>query len=409
MAAGLLVFGIAGYVFVAFTGRVLPKGEANLAITFYFLVNVVGPGIFAALEQVTSRATSRALAAELPIGTALDRARRAGATLVAAVMVILVLLTPVIVGATLHGDWALFALVLATPPIMAALHYARGQLAGRQRFGRYSGVLTVEGAVRVLLCLLLVILGVDHAWIYGVAYLAAAVAAALAAFAWLRVEPANATGAADHPPLTKSLVALALATLFSQLLPNIAPLVVTSRLAQDSAVALAFGQAAVIARIPLLMFFPIQTMLLPNLTTLVTKGELGAVAKKVRLILIGIVGLGAVGAVVFLVLGPWVLRTFLSASVDLQSSVMLLLAASTVVLIAACALQPALVALGSDRVVTTGWAVGSAVTLGFGLLPGDPVGLAAAGQVIGPGLTVLVVLLGLRAGLRRPVATPLEV
>src|SRR2546429_5046508 len=133
MAGGLLVFGIAGYAFVAVTGRELPKAEANLAITFYFLVNVVGPGIFAALEQVTSRATSRALAAGEPLGPALHRARRAGAGLVAAVMAIIALLTPVIVGKTLHGDWGLFALVLATPAIMAALHFERGQLAGRQR------------------------------------------------------------------------------------------------------------------------------------------------------------------------------------------------------------------------------------------------------------------------------------
>src|SRR5262245_28646413 len=131
MAGGLLVFGVAGYAFVTLTGRDLPKGEANLAITFYFLVNVVGPGIFAALEQVTSRATSAALAAGEPVHLALHRARRAGVGLVAVVMALLVLLTPILTGTTLHGDWALYALVLATPAIMATLHFARGQLAGR--------------------------------------------------------------------------------------------------------------------------------------------------------------------------------------------------------------------------------------------------------------------------------------
>ena len=58
MTAGLGLFGLAGYVFVALTGHALPRGEANLAIAFYFLVNVVGPGIFYALEQVTSRSVS---------------------------------------------------------------------------------------------------------------------------------------------------------------------------------------------------------------------------------------------------------------------------------------------------------------------------------------------------------------
>lgn len=400
MAGGLLVFGIAGYAFVTLTGRDLPGDEANLAIAFYFLVNVVGPGIFAALEQVTSRATSRAIAAGEPVHVALHQARRAGAGLVVVVMALLVLLAPILVGKTLHGDWAVYALVLATPPIMAALHFARGQLAGRQRFGTFAGALTIEGGARTVLSVLLVVVGTRAAWIYGVAYLAAAVLAALAAFLWLRAEAPDAGEVVEHPPLTKSLAALSLATLFGQLLPNIAPLVVASRLPADSAVALAFGQAAVVARIPLLLVFPIQTMLLPNLTALATKGELGLVAAKVRRFLVAIVGIGALGAVGFVLLGPWALRTFLSARVDLSTSIMVLLAASTVALIAAGAMQPALVALGSNPVVTVGWAIGSTVTFGLGLLPGDPVALAALGQLIGPGLSLGVMLFGLRAKLR---------
>lgn len=399
MAGGLLVFGVAGYAFVTLTGRDLPKGEANLAITFYFLVNVVGPGIFAALEQVTSRATSAALAAGEPVHVALRRARRAGVGLVAVVMALLVLLTPILVDTTLHGDWALYALILATPAIMATLHFARGQLAGRQRFGKFAGVLTIEGGARAVLSVLLVFAGATTAWIYGVAYLAAVVLAAVAAFVWARAEDPDAGQHAEHPPLTKSLAALSLATLFSQLLPNIAPLVVASRLPGDSAIALAFGQAAVVARIPLLLVFPIQTMLLPNLTAHATRGELDHLAVKVKRFLVAIVSVGAVGAVGFVLLGPWVLRTFLSARVDLETSIMVLLAVSTVALIAASAVQPALVALGSDRVVTAGWAIGSAVTLALGLLPGDAVWLAALGQLIGPGLTLVVVLLGLRAKL----------
>src|SRR5262245_19311878 len=106
MAAGLLVFGISGYVFVALTGRTLTKSEANLAIAFYFLVNVVGPGVFSALEQVASRTASRALAAEQPLGPGVLRARRAGLGLAGVVAGVVLLLSPVLVGSTLHGDWA---------------------------------------------------------------------------------------------------------------------------------------------------------------------------------------------------------------------------------------------------------------------------------------------------------------
>lgn len=416
MAAGLLVFGIAGYVFVALTGRTLTQSEANLAIAFYFLVNVVGPGVFYALEQVTSRSTSRALAAGAELGPALRRARRAGVGLVLAVTGVLVLLSPVLVSTTLHGDWLVLGEVLLTPAIGAALHFVRGRLGGTRQFGRYATTLTVEGTVRLGLCLVLAVVGAPAAWIYGLAYLAASVIAAAVGMVWARSgatraargaeieEPAGAAVAARvEASVAKGLAALAVASLFAQLLPNIAPLVVTSRSPEDSAMALAFGQAAVVARIPLLLFFPIQTMLLPGLTAAVTQGNLRLVARRITMTLAAITGLGALGAVIFVVLGPWALRTFFSATAELSAPVMLVLGVSTVVLIAAYAVQPALVALGKDHVVTVGWAVGSVVTWGIALLPADPVNVAAVGQVVGPALTVGIVLLGLRAGLRSPV------
>lgn len=426
MAGGLVVFGVAGYAFVAVTGWTLDKSEANLAIAFYFLTNVIGPGIFYAIEQVTSRSTSRALAAGLPLGPALRRVRRAGVGLVAVIMAVLVLLAPVMVGATLHGDWVLFGAVLATPAITAALSLIRGEMAGRQRFDRYAGTLAIEGAARLALCLLLALAGTDVAWIFGVGFLGASVIAVGIGWLWSRGDARGEAGAEAgvtvdtaegqaagtedgqvgtgggerYPPVGRGLAALALATLFAQLLPNIAPLVVTSRLAQDSAVALAFGQAAVMARIPLLLFSPVQTMLLPGLTAAVTKGELRTVARRVALTLAVIGVFGSLAVVVFVLLGPWVLRTFLNTTTDLGTPILLLLATSTVVLIAAYAGQPALVALGRDGVVTAGWALGTAVTLVLALLPGDVVSLGAGGQLAGPVLTLVVVLLGLRAGLR---------
>ncbi|MGQ0839647.1 lipopolysaccharide biosynthesis protein [Actinokineospora sp.] len=406
MAAGLILFGIAGYVFVALTGRTLSSAEANLAIAFYFLVNVVGPGIFYALEQVTSRSVSGAVAAGRPLGSAIAQTRRGGLWLVAAVMAILLLLSPILVGATLHGDWVLFVEVLATPVIGAGVHLVRGMLGGLQRFGGYAVTLAVEGVARLVFCVALAVAGASTAWAYGAVYLAGSVVAMLVGVVLLRkgsTAPASepVAAAAEQPHIGKGLAALATATLFAQLLPNLAPLAVTSRLAEDSAVALAFGQAAVVARIPLLLFFPIQTMLLPSLTAAVTRGEMGVVARRVRLTLAGVAGVGMLGAVIFVLLGPWVLRTFLNTAAELDTSTMAMLAFSTVVLVAAYAVQPALVALHRDQVVTLGWTIGSVVTLAIVLIPLDAVLAAAVAQIVGPALTLLIVLLGLRAGLRQ--------
>jgi O-antigen/teichoic acid export membrane protein len=410
MVLGLGLFGFAGYVFVALTGHTLSGAEANLAITFYFLTNVIGPGIFYALEQVTSRATSSAVAGGRPLRPTVDRIRRAGICLVAAVVAILLLLSPITIGATLHGNKGVAALVLATPVIAAGLHLVRGLLGGTRRFGGYAATLSVEGLVRLLLTVVLALAGTTQAWVYGVGYLAASVVAMLAGLMYLRgtpmrpaAEPDPRGGTTERYAIGGSLATLAGASLLAQLLPNIAPLAITSRLAQDSAVALAFGQAAVIARIPLLLFFPVQTVLLPTLTAAVTRGQFTSVVRWIKLTLAGVTGVGAVCSVLFVLFGHWVLRTFLNTSVELDRWVMLLLAVSTVVLIASYAAQSALVALRRDHIVTAGWLIGSAVTLGLALLPSiDPVTTAAAAQVLGPVLTLLLGLFGIRAALRQP-------
>lgn len=399
MAVGLGVFGFAGWAFVALTSRTLDTAEANLAARFYFILNIVGPGIFYALEQVTSRSVSTAVTTGRALGPVVRRMCVGGAGLTAVVVAGLLLMAPYLLPETLGDDWALFAGILVTPAILAVLSVVRGVLGGLQRFSGYAVTLMVEGGARLAVCVLLVAAHAPSAWIFGVGYLASSVVAAAVGWFWLRSAPAGEPG--DVAPVGKALAALAVANLLAQLLPNLAPLIVSSRLGEESLVALAFAQAVVIARIPMLAFFPIQTMLLPALTAAVTKGDFGFVRRRITLTLGAVVAVGAVYSVAFVALGPWVLRTFMATKAELDVLVLVLLAVSTVVLVAAFAAQPALVALKKDRTITIGWGVGTAATFGVAVLPLDAPTVAAAAQVVGPGLTLLVVLFGLRLAMRR--------
>lgn len=437
MAAGMLVFAAAGYAFVVLAGRVLPKDQATLATSVYFLVNVVGPGIFFALEQVASRTTAAALATGGELGSVARRAYRTGLKLLAAVIVGLLALAPLLGARTLHGDWPLYAVVLAMPVISVHLHLGRGRLAGMRRFGGYAVTLTVEGGGRVVLCLAAALAGAGSAWMFGLAYiLPSAVAAGVGLLAAQRAAarslaqptpaafrpdgvPAASTVPAGAAPgstapagtvaargvdLSRGMAALALASLFSQLLPNIAALTVNSRLPASSAVALAFSQAAVVARIPLLMFLPIQAMILPGLTAVAARRDLAAVRAKARQVLAATIGVGLAGALVFVLLGSWALRTFFGTTQPVGQGILLMLALSTVVLMAAYTLQPALVAVGGDRWVMAGWSVGSLLTGTLALLPYAAVAAGAVGQLLGPGLTVTVLGGAVMIRLRRPAA-----
>ncbi|MEU7480085.1 hypothetical protein AB0A63_29165 [Lentzea sp. NPDC042327] len=395
MAAGLGVFGLAGYLFVTLTSRTLVTSEALRATNFYFVVNVVGPGIFFALEQVTSRSVSAAVASGHALRPVVRKTCIGGAALVGVVMAGLLLMSPYLLPNTLYGDWGLFLGVLATPAILAALSIVRGALGGLQRFTGYAVSLMVEGGARIVVVSLLVFGHVSSAWVFGIGYLASSLVAVGAGLLWLRAAPSGGDDRVpgEVPLLTKALAALATASLLAQLLPNLAPLMVSSRLGEGSVVALAFAQAVVVARIPQLAFFPVQTMLLPALTAAVTRGDFAFVKRRIMLTLGAVTAVGLVYSVLFVLVGSWVLRVFMATDTStLTALVMGLLAFGTVVLIGVFAVQPALVAMGHDRTITIAWAIGTASTFGFALLPGDVPTMAAAAQVVGPALTLLVIL-----------------
>lgn len=395
MAAGLGVFGLAGYAFVTLTSRTLSTSEALHATSFYFVINVVGPGIFFALEQVTSRSVSAAVASGLALRPVVRKMCLGGAALAGIVMAGVLLLSPYLLPKTLFGDWGLFLGVLATPAILAALSIVRGTLGGLQRFNGYAASLMVEGGARILVVTALVFLHTPSAWIFGAGYLASSLVAAAAGLLWLRAAPSGGDQRVfgDVPQLTKALTALATASLLAQLLPNLAPLMVNSRLGEHSVVALAFAQAVVVARIPQLAFFPVQTMLLPALTAAVTRGDYGFVKRRITLTLGAVTALGLVYSLAFVLIGSWVLEVFMGTDTStLSALVMALLAFGTVMLICVFAVQPALIAMGRDKTITTAWAIGTAATFGFALLPGDVPTMTAAAQVVGPALTLFVIL-----------------
>jgi hypothetical protein len=429
MAAGMMVFAASGYAFLVLAGRVLPKDQATLATSVYFLVNVVGPGIFFALEQVASRTTAAALATGFDLGAAAHRAYRSSLRLLLAVLAGLVALAPLLGAKTLHGDWPLYAVMLAMPAISVHLHLGRGRLAGMWQFGSYAATLAVEGGGRVLLCLAVAAVGAHSAVQFGLAYIVPSAVAAGVALpaAHTAARRAQAPSAAAPPPASEGpasavvvnttstsmasagggdpnqgMTALAAAGLFSQLLPNIAALAVNSRLPSSSAAALAFSQAAVVARIPLLLFVPIQAMILPRLSAAAARGELAAVRAKACQVLPLTAKAGLAWALAFVLLGPQVLRTFFGTSEPVPRVVLLILALSTVMLMAAFTLQPALVALGGNAAVMAAWVVGSVVTGTVGLLPFSVVPAAAAGQLLGPTLTVALMGGALVVRLRRP-------
>ena len=400
---GTLVLGASGYAFVAIAGHSLSAADAAAVAAFYLLVNIVGPGIFSAVEQQASHATSRALARGERAGGAVRRVGREGVVLTVVVLGVLALVSPVLVERSLKGSWPLFVAVVVAVVTSAAIYLARGVLGGMRRFTGYAATLAGEGFARLCGAVAVVVAGVAGAGLFGMTFALGTVVGVVAGLVWLRSRPAPVPGGVVEPAGAErvdSLALLVMAGLLVQAVANVAPIVVTARLPQDAALALAFSSAFILVRVPLFVFSPVQALLLPGLTEAATRGDLGAVRAVLRRITVWVLAVGVVGAVGSAVLGPWAVRVFFGAEAGLSWVLMGALGVGTLLLMVAQVLQPALIALGARSAITASWVAGTVVLLAVLVLPGSPVVVATVAQLAGP----LLVAAGMAVALARRLA-----
>ncbi|MGW0519854.1 lipopolysaccharide biosynthesis protein [Crossiella sp. NPDC003009] len=418
MGLGLAVLGASGFGFLAVVGATLTPSDQAGVLGLYLIINIIGPGLFVALEQETNRVLSSGTAAGVDPRPGIRRAALLGAGLAGVTVLVVLAISPILVERNLGGHSSLLLWIVLGTLASAAIFFARGLLAAGQQFTGYAASLATEGLTRLLPCLALALLGYATVDGYGLIFALGGAFALLVALPWLRralaatkitaepaepADPANAAAVlAGHSTRTiaHGLALLGLATLLAQLVANLAPLVVTGRMPEAPAVAVAFGYAFVLTRVPLLLFGPVQAMMLPGLTAAAVRGDLAEVRRRVGLILLAVAGVGLPGALLSALVGPWLVVAFFQAKVPPSALVMGLLGLSTVLLMIAQVLQPALVAVGRHRVVTIGWVIGTAVLVAIMLLPGEPIGTAVVAQLAGPLLVALVTAGGLWRAVR---------
>lgn len=398
VAIGLGVLGAAGYAFVAIVGHVFGEpadaGLLSALISLYLLVNIIGPGVFAALEQETSRAVSAAIARGEPVRPI---ARRAGVLAIwsfGALVLLVLAAWPLLLSRVLDGQVGLLAALLVAIAGSGAVYWVRGVVGGQQRFSAYARTLYVEGAVRLAPCLVLLFAAVGSPTAFGLAFAGGSAIAALSVLPALRLPRTEQT--AQVKDMGRSLSYLVVAIALSQLLANLAPVVVTYRSPEDLVAAGVFATTFVLARIPLFLFAPVQAVLLPRLTRAATLGDHDALARTLRqaVILVAAVGVVGVGGCVWL--GPWAAETLFNTAERPSVATLGLLGAATLVMMLALVVQPTLVALGRQRWVTVAWIAGSVVFLVLLVLVPDPFSAALLAQLAGP--TVVLVLLAAGAG-----------
>jgi len=418
MLAGTVLVGLSGYVFFAVIGhdRFDPATAAALAAT-YLLSNILGPGVFIAAEQESSRVISDARARGGVDPGTVRRLAMICAGLCVLTLALLGLCAPVLLSRVLDGDVGLVLALMLAVVGSAAVYYVRGLAGGQQRFHRYAATTGIDGGARILGCLGLAVAGSANPIAYAFALCAGPAVAAVLTVRGIQpgsASPTPSTGppstGPDTPPsadahraattaaLVRGVGYLLVASFVSLAMANLAPVIVTGLSGTDPTQATGFAAAVVLTRVPLLLMGPIQALILPRLTLAAGEGRYGAFRRDTAL------GLGIIGGLAVLavagvaLLGHWAVGLLVGPASDTASTtVLILLTVSAMLQMAVQFLQPALVAVRRHRALVIAWVSGGIV---FGLaflVPIPPIDRGVLAQLAGPVVTLIIEILALQS------------
>ncbi|MGH4008634.1 MAG: hypothetical protein ACRDTH_10860, partial [Pseudonocardiaceae bacterium] len=160
VGAGLVLLGISAYAFLGLAGHALAPREYAAVASLYLLIAVVGPGVFAAVEQETSREISSRISTDRPTRPVVRSATVISAVLAAAMMALLLALSPLLVPRVFGGAWSLLVAALVAVAGAASVHLIRGLFSGQRRYGWYGASLAAEGLARLVPSVVLVWVGI---------------------------------------------------------------------------------------------------------------------------------------------------------------------------------------------------------------------------------------------------------
>jgi O-antigen/teichoic acid export membrane protein len=402
--ASLVGLAASGYLALVLGARALPGAAFAALSAFYLLANTVGRGTFAALELELTRGVARARAQGADVRAVCRAALVRGALLVAGVLVLLAITSPLLVRAV--GDEHVVALLGLAAVGLAASSYLRGPLAGDRRYGIFAASLAAEAAVALGGAVVLLVLQVHsiEAWValFAVGPFAGVLVVATSGRVWSTAVAVVRGGRTGHDAAGDSTFAAllwsSLLFLCSQGVWNLAPVVATGRAPGLIDAAAGFSASVVLLRAPVMIFPAIQALLLPRLVHADVREDgvtPGAAARR-RLVMAG-AGLAAAWMVVAVGLVPPIVVWLFTAGDVPPRAMIALVAVAILAGTAAQFTQARLLAQGRTTAVALVWLAALLVLLGVSVLPGDPFWAASAAMVAG----TVVALVAMAVVLRR--------
>lgn len=377
LSALIGITGLLTYAFHSLVAHELGAAGYGVIGVLWAAVFLTASVIYRPVEQLLSRTIAEHQAQGRPAGHALRVAATIQLGLAVLFALIALLLKDTIEDKLFSGSTTLFWCLFAAVIFYAASYFARGFLAGQRRFGLYGGLVMMEASSRVVIAVLLVA-GVFNGEDVAAIAIAAAPLLSLIVVPWAlgsQVRRLSGRGQPDGGDaeftMTRGLGfagAVLLIMISEQAILNSGVLIVKLDTGNNELAALIFA-VLMIARAPLQLFQAVSTTLLPHLTRLmVREGQAareGDFGQSVRLTVTACLGFGLITVVVFLLVGPALMRLLFGSEFDYDRIGLAMVAAGMGLYLAATTLNQAALAQGRARLAATSWTISAAFFVVF--------------------------------------------
>lgn len=406
--AALLTFGIGltglvTFAFFSVSSHALSKREYGHVALLWSVVFMVTPIFYRPIEQLLARtiaerrARDQALAGPLRIAAAIQFAL--GLLFAALALAFRGPLEQDLFDGNATLYWIMFAAVLS----YAVSFFARGLLAGSQRFGLYGLLVFIESSTRIMFPIAVVagLAGGQNAVALGIlagplvslfvvplalvgrvrsartdALGAATPAeqASAAAAGEARLDAAGGATAQEEAQFTLSegggfAVAALVIMACEQTILNAAPLIAKGTAGGGATAAAVLINILVIARAPMQLFQSVSTSLLPHLSKLRADGDHSTYRRSVRLTLAFIAAAAGFGVVAMAVAGPWLMKLVFGADYEYTRAGLAAITAGMGCYLCAATLNQAALAARRTAQAALCWVTATATFVIWMLLP----------------------------------------
>jgi O-antigen/teichoic acid export membrane protein len=353
IGSGLLVGGVSIYVFFRLGQEALGQDGFKPIVSLWFVMFALVPGFFLPLEQEVSRSVAHRRALGDGVRPVVHKVAPVAAAITLLLVVAVALARTRLTNDLFEGSAVVtLALVIALVGY-APFHIARGICSGLGHFRIYSLMIALDGLLRVIACAVFLLAGLDRVGPYALMVAVVPLVIAVGAFGSGRLRTSPGTPA-SWGELAPNLGWLLLGTLCSGALINAGPLTV-DLLGEGTApeVVTRFGNAVLLARIPLFLFQAVNAAMLPRLTQLVTLGNATEFRAVLRRLFTLVGGVGVIGVVGAFIAGPWVLDLVYDGGIDRRTITLLAFASAVYMLAQACA--QSVLSMSGHVFVAVGW------------------------------------------------------